>query len=204
MNAVTGILYAICSTLLVPVVIVLLAFLAWTVVLLGGFLRELLQRRRLRGLLNDCIAAARRRDPWESILARMRRGPSGPVSAFCRRVEPGEPDPAALGHALSSIEHEISGSMAKLSFLTRSGPMLGLMGTLIPLGPALMGLSSGNTRSLAQNLVVAFATTVIGVLIGILAYGMGLARRAWYAHDLDDLERVCEHLEGRKAGRDAA
>jgi biopolymer transport protein ExbB/TolQ len=68
------------------------------------------------------------------------------------------------------------------------------MGTLIPLGPALTGLASGDMKVMAQNLVVAFTTTVIGILIGSLAYGIGLVRRGWYARDLSDLEFICRRL----------
>lgn len=199
MTEITGLLFTICNALLIPVIVVLLLFLCWTVVLFGGFLREFLSRRHVRLVLGECIDAARRREGWEKVLPRMRSGVSGPVSAFCRRINGGASDPEVLSHTLTAIEHEISGAMAKLSLLTRAGPMLGLMGTLIPLGPALMGLSSGNTQALAQNLIVSFTTTVIGVLIGILAFSMGLARRSWYAHDLDDLEHVCDHLARRKA-----
>lgn len=64
--------------------------------------------------------------------------------------------------------------------LARSGPILGLMGTLIPLGPGLTALGSGNIDILATALTVAFDTTVIGLLIGLVAYGIGRIRRRWY------------------------
>ena len=48
------------------------------------------------------------------------------------------------------------------------GPVLGLMGTLIPMGPALVGLSSGDIASMAYNMQVAFATTVVGLVIGAI------------------------------------
>jgi biopolymer transport protein ExbB/TolQ len=70
------------------------------------------------------------------------------------------------------------------------------MGTLIPLGPALSGLSSGDMASLAANLVVAFTATVVGLLISGVAYGVGLARRTWYSRDLTDLEFVAQRLAG--------
>ena len=68
------------------------------------------------------------------------------------------------------------------------------MGTLIPLGPALHVLASGDTRVRAHNLVIAFPTTIRGGLIGSIAYGMGLVRRAWYARDLSDIEFIGESL----------
>ena len=80
------------------------------------------------------------------------------------------------------------------------------MGTLIPMGPALVGLSSGSVEALASNLVVAFSTTVLGLLVGALCYCMGLARRRWYATDLARLEYVydCLHGEGARHGEGRA
>ena len=64
--------------------------------------------------------------------------------------------------------------------LTRSGPILGLMGTLIPLGPGLTAMGNGNIDILATALTVAFDTTVVGLLIGLVAYSVGRVRRRWY------------------------
>ena len=64
--------------------------------------------------------------------------------------------------------------------LSRAGPILGLMGTLIPLGPGLTALGSGDIDVLATALIIAFDTTVVGLLIGLVAYGIGRVRRRWY------------------------
>ncbi|MHC5543900.1 MotA/TolQ/ExbB proton channel family protein, partial [Singulisphaera rosea] len=79
-----------------------------------------------------------------------------------------------------------------LSFATRVGPMLGLVATLLPLGPALRGLESNNLGTLARELEIAFTSTVIGLLIGGLAYAAGLVRRNWYDQDLSDLEYLVD------------
>jgi len=77
--------------------------------------------------------------------------------------------------------------LERVDLLARSGPILGLMGTLIPLGPGLTALGSGNLDILATALTVAFDTTVVGLLVGLLAYVMGRFRRRWY-------EPVWNHL----------
>lgn len=204
MNQLTGILYTLSNLLLVPVVVALLLFLAWAIILLGGFFNELLTRRNVRITLTTCANAARKEKQFSRLLQQLRKCNSGPVTVFCNRINPTQCDPETMRHVLSLVEHEIAAVLARLSFLTRAGPMFGLMGTLIPLGPALMGLSSGNTQALGQNLVVSFTTTVIGVLVGIIAFGIGLVRRSWYSHDLDDLELICDRLlkpnDGAKHG----
>ena len=82
--------------------------------------------------------------------------------------------------------------------LARVGPMFGLMGTLIPMGPALIGLASGNIQQLASNLVIAFSTTVIGILVGVICYSISMVKRRWYAQDLSDMEYIVELLVRKK------
>lgn len=84
--------------------------------------------------------------------------------------------------------------LERVDLLARSGPILGLMGTLIPLGPGLAALSSGNIAILATAMTVAFDTTVIGLLIGLIAYVIGRIRRRWY-------EATWAVLEARDHGR---
>lgn len=78
--------------------------------------------------------------------------------------------------------------IGRADVLARVGPMLGLMGTLIPLGPGLAALGSGDVAVLAQAVTVAFDTTVLGLLVGVLAFATGRARRRWYEDLLDALE----------------
>jgi biopolymer transport protein ExbB/TolQ len=102
--------------------------------------------------------------------------------------------PHRLGYRLRSLETTVAARLARLAFLAKVGPILGLLGTLIPFGPALAGLSSGDVKLLSANLVAAFATTVVGLLSGCLAFGIGMVRKGWYASDLDALEYIVERL----------
>ena len=72
--------------------------------------------------------------------------------------------------------------------LARIGPMLGLMGTLIPLGPGLAALGRGDVQSLASAMTVAFDTTVLGLFVAVLGYLVGRQRRRWYSALLDEVE----------------
>ena len=89
--------------------------------------------------------------------------------------------------------------------LVRAGPALGLMGTLIPLAPALTGLASGDTQTLSRDLRLAFSVTVVGLLIGAVAFGISLVRDRLYGQDLSDLEYVAAVLsDTRSLDGDAA
>jgi biopolymer transport protein ExbB/TolQ len=86
--------------------------------------------------------------------------------------------------------------LERTRILVRVGPMLGLMGTLIPLAPALVGLAQGDTQQLADNLVLAFSVTVVGLLIGGIAFAVSIVRDRIYSQDISDLEYLLELLEG--------
>lgn len=77
----------------------------------------------------------------------------------------------------------------RVDMLAKVGPMLGLMGTLIPLGPGLAALGGGDLTLLAQALIKAFDTTVLGLVVGACGYVLGKWRRRWYGACLDAMEQ---------------
>jgi biopolymer transport protein ExbB/TolQ len=89
------------------------------------------------------------------------------------------------------------GSLRRLErtrMLVRAGPGLGLMGTLIPLSPALAALGEGDVKQLSDGLRVAFGVTVIGILVGMVAFTLSLVRDRLYSQDHSDLEYVAAVL----------
>jgi hypothetical protein len=95
---------------------------------------------------------------------------------------------AATG-TVDSVSRLARRRIQRADVITRIGPMLGLMGTLIPLGPGLSALGQGNLEILATAMTVAFDTTVLGLLAGIAGYVLGRLRRQWYDRVLDDIEQ---------------
>ncbi|PIE87602.1 MAG: hypothetical protein CSA01_00050 [Bacteroidetes bacterium] len=104
---------------------------------------------------------------------------------------------------LADYEIECQKSLAESQSLAKLGPVLGLMGTLIPMGPALVGLASGDIASMASNMQVAFSTTVIGLLIGAVGFVIMQVRRRWCAEDYNTLEYVIDliNLERQKEAK---
>lgn len=90
--------------------------------------------------------------------------------------------------ATGEIEHRARRRIERADLIARIGPMLGLMGTLIPLGPGLAGLGRGELDTLASAVTVAFDTTVLGLLAGIIGFVLGRLRRRWYDNLLNALE----------------
>jgi biopolymer transport protein ExbB/TolQ len=92
------------------------------------------------------------------------------------------------------IEYDlyVSKRLDRVRLLVRAGPALGLMGTLIPLSPALAALGKGQPSVLADELQTAFSVTVVGVLVGLIAFTVALVRERYYTKDLADLEFLRE------------
>ncbi|MEO0410541.1 MAG: MotA/TolQ/ExbB proton channel family protein [Pseudomonadota bacterium] len=76
----------------------------------------------------------------------------------------------------------------RADLLARVGPTLGLMGTLIPLGPGIAALGRGDFLTLSQAVATAFDTTVFGLMIGLTGFLIGRFRRYAYEAALQKLE----------------
>lgn len=94
--------------------------------------------------------------------------------------------------ALADYELGVQRRLDRTRMLVRAGPALGLMGTLIPLAPGLVALGQGDYQVLASDLKVAFAATVVGILVGTVAFALTLYRTRIYTEDLAALERTVQ------------
>ncbi len=206
MDLIHELLYRISNALLLPTLVAILGLTAWTALLAGGLLRELLARPKVR----RCLAGARRmakeggaQIDAGAVMALFRQCSSGLPALLARQLEREFADREDHAKCLEDLECDVAGRLAKLSWLTRVAPMLGLMGTLIPLGPALTGLASGNLAVLSGNLVVAFTATVMGVMIGCVAFTLNLVKKNWYQGDLSDLEYIFSKLAPQRQPKPA-
>ena len=89
---------------------------------------------------------------------------------------------------IESEENGFTKSLGRTDVITRIGPTLGLMGTLIPMGPGLAALGAGDINTLANSIIVAFDTTVVGIGSGAVAYVVAKIRRRWYEEYLSNLD----------------
>lgn len=78
--------------------------------------------------------------------------------------------------------------LERADLLARVPPMLGLMATIIPLGPGLAALGQGDPAQLASAVTVAFDATVLGLVAGIAGLVIGKLRRRWYEELLESVE----------------
>ncbi len=180
---------AISAPLLGATLVALLAMGGYVALLAGGFLREALGRGRQRRALTEAGRAAHAGEAnVDRVVAALAAEPSGlpaRCTAALRRFGVHEADRVVL-----ALRHDVRAALARHSFLTRVAPMGGLVATLLPLGPALAALADGAFDEMARELTLAFTATVLGLVVSCLAYGMGVARRSWYARDMDEIESI--------------
>lgn len=106
--------------------------------------------------------------------------------------------PARLDMLVSEYELAAEKNIATSKILTKMGPILGLMGTLIPMGPALVGLAKGDIASMAYNMQVAFATTVVGLVVSAIGFVTQQAKERWALHNLMILDFIVQTLKEKK------
>ena len=116
------------------------------------------------------------------------------VIMYMRQVLDARDTPAQVQRLLANFEIAADKDLAISKTLTKLGPILGLMGTLIPMGPALAGLASGDIASMAYNMQIAFATTVVGLVAGAVGFLTQQVKQRWYLQDMTNLEFIAELL----------
>ncbi|WP_324171775.1 MotA/TolQ/ExbB proton channel family protein [Sulfurimonas sp.] len=72
--------------------------------------------------------------------------------------------------------------------VSRIAPMMGLIATLIPLGPALKALTDGNIQGMSDGLILAFSGVTLGLIAASLTYWIGNIKKRWYADELHIIE----------------
>lgn len=73
---------------------------------------------------------------------------------------------------------------------SRVTPMLGLVATMIPMGPALKSLSDGNLASVSNNLTIAFSAVILALIAASITYWVVNVRRRWLAEEIVEIETL--------------
>ena len=193
MNYITDILYWISSGLLVPVILILIFFFLRSLLLLGGFFSQYLTMRK-SGILLQKEVKQLTADNLYTLSDHLPKGKLPVVTCISKMLE-NRNSPAKVTFLLDEYECLVERELETPKMFTKMGPMLGLMGTLSPMGPALVGLSSGDIASMAYNMQVAFATTVIGLFAGGIGFVVKAVKQRWYRRDMGMLNYIADILD---------
>ncbi len=199
MNYITDILYWISTGLLVPVIVLLIILFIRSLLLIGNFFGQYITIRKTESLLRqefDTLTP----ETLDQLVDKLPKKSNSLVIGSIRKMMEMKDSPAHISRLLADYEIMADKDLATSKTLSKMGPMLGLMGTLIPMGPALVGLSTGDIASMAYNMQVAFATTVVGLFAAAIGFITQQVKQRWYLQDMTNLEFLSEMLnEKRKA-----
>ncbi|MBQ2832218.1 MotA/TolQ/ExbB proton channel family protein [Methanobrevibacter sp.] len=195
----TGSLDVISQSLTIPVLVILLVIVVITIISLGGIISEYTSRRKVPvGTIRDLIYeinSAESQEKLKSVIssANIPKAQKKVLTEIASSENLGDSSREALARKLFEHEEEKTESaLQKTDIITRIGPTLGLMGTLIPMGPGLAALGAGDINTLANSLTVAFNTTIVGIGSGALCYVIGKIRSGWYDRYLSDLDALID------------
>ncbi|AAM07975.1 MotA/TolQ/ExbB proton channel family protein [Methanosarcina acetivorans] len=194
-------IYVFSSALLYPVMILLTLLVFVSLIQLGEFLSEYSKRTRDRNSLEVSCKKIRQSLHIsafsEASKALLNIKQNYMVTTFAKESAQYLEDQnfPATGKLSEEYEIRMAKRLEHTKIISTVAPMLGLMGTLIPLGPALIGLSQGDLETLAQNLMIAFATTVVGLFSAGIAYVLTQVRRRWYWEDMSDIDYILDIIE---------
>lgn len=191
MDTISNILYWISTGLLVPVVVLLIVFFVRALLLAGSFFGQYMQQKKTAASMRAAIEGLTPAT-LPAFIASLPAQPHTLAQACARTIVGSGADTARADLALSDFELDADRAIATSALLTKMGPILGLMGTLIPMGPALVGLATGDISSMAYNMQVAFATTVVGLVVSAVGFLTQQARERWVSADLAMLEYLAD------------
>ena len=195
----TGSFDVISQSLTIPVLIILIVIVIISIITLGGAIAEYTSRRKVPiGTIRDLIYDINATDSIESLKnvisnAKIPKSQKKVLLEIASSSELGDTSREALARKLFEFEEEKTmNTLQNTDIITRIGPTLRLMGTLIPMGPGLAALGAGDINTLASSLTVAFNTTIVGIGSGALCYVIGKIRSGWYDRYLSDLDALID------------
>lgn len=188
MEILNKVLYWISTGLMLPVVVVLLFLFLRSLAALGGFYGAYVSRLKTSKLLKPFL---------DKVAADGLNGQSVPESKHAvvfslNQLFQASESLVRREKVLDDFELAMSGQLAATKKMSKLGPVLGLMGTLIPMGPALVGLAAGDIASMAENMQVAFSTTVVGLIVGAIGFTLTEVKQRWFAKDLSTLQFIAD------------
>ncbi|MDR1745719.1 MAG: MotA/TolQ/ExbB proton channel family protein [Tannerella sp.] len=197
MEIISKTLFWVANSLLIPDIIILLILFGRALLLVGSFYGQMMVKRRNDALYNRKIKefSIENMDELKQFL------PDRDNSLFVkylREMLTSRCNDAYSDYLLSSFENEADKDLSLSRLLAKMGPVLGLIGTLIAMSPALVGLSTGDISGMAYNMQVVFATTVAGLVISAVGLVTLQFKQRWYAKDVYSLEYVSRVINAEK------
>ncbi|MEL7566196.1 MAG: MotA/TolQ/ExbB proton channel family protein [Dehalobacterium sp.] len=203
------ILHAVGQSLLVPCLIILIGLILVTIWQIGDILVEsFIERRKLRTNIPALLKSihANGVENIETLIGKsqlLKRQKQALYTLLEAKDMPRDSMVALAQRLLATEEASYDRDVAITDMVARLGPMFGLLGTLIPLGPGIVALGQGDTAQLSKSLGMAFDTTIAGLASASVCSVISKIRKRWYSDYMVTLESIMELiLEGIAADRE--
>ncbi|KXX68150.1 MotA/TolQ/ExbB proton channel family protein [Flammeovirga sp. SJP92] len=189
MDYVNKILFWISSGLMFPTVVALIVMFVLSLVKLGENYHAFIQRVKQKKTIKPYIEELKKE------LIQPNFASDSILASSINELFTFEDSMVRRERVVAEFEAKGRKSLSMLKNLAKMGPVVGLMGTLIPMGPALVGLSSGDIASMANNMQMAFATTVVGLIIGGIGFVLQNVQQKWFAEDYATLVFIVDLMQ---------
>lgn len=189
MELISKALFGIANSLLIPDVILLILFFFRALLMIGGTYNNYMTRRKNSKTFDEVIKNLTV-DKIDELRALLPQKPNSLFTKYLSDLLYKEKSDDYADYMLTNFETEAAKDINTSHLLTKLGPVLGLIGTLISMSPALVGLSSGDISGMAYNMQVVFASTVVGLIISAVGLATYQLKQRWYAKDVNNLDYV--------------
>ncbi len=193
MEIISKALFWVANSLLIPDIIILLCLFARSLLLIGSFYNQFMTKRKNDKRLNNCIKSLTP-DTVDNLRTALPQHDSSLFVRYLRDLLNNPPSEAYSDYLISNFENEADKDVSTSRLLAKMGPVLGLIGTLISMSPALVGLSTGDISGMAYNMQVVFATTVVGLVVSAVGLVTLQYKQRWYGKDTNNLDYVSRIL----------
>lgn len=193
MEIISKVLFWVANSLLIPDIIILLCLFARSLLLIGSFYNQFMVKRKNDKELNDRIKNLDVAS-LSSLKSALPEKDNSLFIKYLRDLLETPPSDEYSDYLISNFENEAEKDSSLSKLLAKMGPVLGLIGTLIAMSPALVGLSTGDISGMAYNMQVVFATTVVGLVVSAVGLVTLQFKQRWYARDVNNLDYVSRIL----------
>ena len=170
-------MYQLSDFFMAPVLLLISALFIYALFASGQYLAQILQRRANKLQFQQLLLSKLGEDKTLSL--------AGYTLSQLANSQPtitkDQLDVAALGD-LEGVRN-----------VSRLAPMLGLIATMVPMGPALKSLADGNIQGISENLIVAFSSVIFGLVIASVTFWIASVKKRWLAEELVALTPLLQH-----------
>ena len=189
MDNISQLLFLVSDSLLIPDIIVLLVLFVRALFLVGSFYNQYITKykneRQLRPILNELTP-----ERMEALQAALPEKDNSLYIKYLRAILARPADDTYADYMITNFENDAEKDVVTSKLLAPGGPVVGRLGTLSAMRPALPGLSQGDISKMASNMQVVFATTVVGLVVSLVGLVTLQFKQRWYAKEVNQLDYI--------------